>query len=88
MKLYEFEGADLLEKYQILVPKRQLIVSLNDKVDISCPLVAKAQVLFGNRKKVGGILFINKKSDFKKSLKNLLGKKISGEKVEKVLIEE
>jgi len=88
MKLYEFEGADLLEKYQISIPKRQIVTSIKDKVDISFPLVLKAQVLSGDRKKVGGILFANKKSDLDKSLKNLLGKTISGEKVEKVLVEE
>jgi len=88
MKLYEFEGADLLEKYQILVPKRQVITSPKDDISISLPSVLKAQVLSGDRKKAGGILFAEKKSDFDKALKGLFGKTISGEKVEKVLIEE
>lgn len=88
MKLYEFEGADLLEKYQIPVPKRQVITSAEDETFIPPPFVLKAQVLFCDRKKAGGILFVNKKSDFRKTLKNLLGKSILGERVEKVLIEE
>ena len=88
MKLYEFEGADLLEKYHIAVPKRQIITSLKNKVDISFPIVLKAQVLSGNRKKAGGILFANKIPDLDKALKNLLGKTIAGEKVEKILVEE
>lgn len=88
MKLYEFEGADLLEKYQIPVPKRQLVASFEDKVIISFPLVVKAQVLFCDRKKAGGILFADKKSDLEKALKNLLDKSILGEKVGKVLVEE
>lgn len=88
MKLYEFQGADLLEKYQIPVPKRQVVTFLKDKVNISLPFVLKAQLLSGDRKKAGGILFANKKSELDKALKNLLGKKIFGEKVEKVLVEE
>ena len=88
MKLYEFEGANLLEKYQIPVPKRQLITSLKDKILISFPFVLKAQVLSSDRKKAGGILFVNKKSDFNQAIKKLLNKEISGEKVTKILIEE
>ena len=88
MKLYEFEGADLLEKYEIPVPKRQIVTSFKDKVVIPCPLVIKAQILSGDRKKAGGILFADKKSDLYKTIKSLLGKIISKEKVEKVLVEE
>lgn len=88
MKLYEFEGADLLEKYQIQVPKRQIITSIKDKVFIPLPLVVKAQVLSGDRKKNGGILFADTVLELNKSLKNLLSKKIAKEKVKKVLIEE
>jgi len=88
MKLYEFEGADLLEKYGIPVPKRQVVTSPQDRVDISLPCVLKAQILSGDRKKAGGILFANKKSDLSKALKNLFNKTISGEKLEKILIEE
>ena len=88
MKLYEFEGADLLEKYQILVPKRQVITSLKDKVNIAFPLVVKAQVLSGDRKKVGGILFADTVAKLNKGLKKLLGKTIFKEKVDKILLEE
>lgn len=88
MKLYEFEGADLLEKYGISFPKRQLIQSVKDKIHISFPLVLKAQVLSGDRKKAGGILFAEKKSDLNTNLEKLFRKKISNEIVEKVLVEE
>jgi succinyl-CoA synthetase beta subunit len=88
MKLYEFEGADLLEKYDIPVPKRQLLSSLKDDLKIPYPVVLKAQVLSGDRKAAGGILFAENKIEFEKSLKKLLGKKISREKVERVLVEE
>lgn len=88
MKLYEFEGADLLEKYDILVPKRQLVTSVKDELKITFPVVLKAQVLSGDRKASGGILFAENKIEFKKALKKLFGKKISGEKVDKVLVEE
>ncbi|HEY4513085.1 MAG TPA: ATP-grasp domain-containing protein [Candidatus Paceibacterota bacterium] len=88
MKLYEFEGADLMEKYRIPVPKRQLISSLKENISIPFPLVVKAQVLSGDRKKAGGIIFVDKPTALASALKNLLGKKISNEKVEKILIEE
>ncbi len=88
MKLYEFEGADLLEKYGIPVPPRQIISSLKEQVAVSLPVVLKAQVLSGDRKKAGGILFADTQAELSKNLKKLLGKNISGEKVEKVLVEE
>jgi succinyl-CoA synthetase beta subunit len=51
-------------------------------------VVLKAQVLSGDRKKAGGILFASKKPDMVRNLKNLFNKKISGEKVKKILVEE
>jgi len=88
MKLYEHEGADLLEKYGISVPKRQLVTSVDDKFNIPLAVVLKAQVLSGDRKKHGGILFANTSTELNKKIKFLLNKKIKGERVEKILVEE
>lgn len=88
MKLYEFEGADLLEKYQIPVPKRQVISAQNDDISLPPPYVLKAQVLSGDRKKADGILFPKNEPEARVMLRNLFRKTISREKVTKVLIEE
>ncbi len=88
MKLYEFEGADLFEQYEIPVPKRQVITSQNEKIGLSLPLVVKAQLLTGDRKKAGGIVFVEKEPDLKKAVASLLGKNISNQKVEKILVAE
>ncbi len=79
MILFEFEGKELLKKFGIPVPKSQLIDSPNKKVSIKPPFIVKAQVLSGKRKDAGGI---------GQSVKEILHKNVSKEKVEKVLVEE
>lgn len=92
MILYEFEGKKLLASYGIKIPKSQLIDSIaslqNDILNIKSPLVLKAQVLSGKRKKAGGIIIVDRVQGLGDSLKQLFGKTINNEKVEKVLVEE
>lgn len=47
MKLFEFEGKRLLQKYQIRTPRGWLYKELPP--DVSYPLIAKSQVLIGGR---------------------------------------
>lgn len=71
MKLLENEGKALFKKYGISIPKGELVFNHTEKVFLDTPYVLKAQVPSGDRKKVGGIIFVNDKNDFGKSKKEL-----------------
>ena len=88
MKLDEFEGKRLFEKYLIPVPRGILIERENQRIGMKSPVALKALVLSGERKKGGGILFVDSVKDTKAGLKKLFNSRINGEKVEKVLVEE
>ena len=88
MKLYEFQGKELFEKYSIPTPRRVIASSPATKIRFAGPYAVKAQVLFGERKKAGGILFAKTKSEVKKQLKVLLRRGLSGKKIISVLVEE
>ncbi len=98
MKLYEFEGKRLFEKYGIPVPKSVLLASPRlvrlwrkkpGKISgFKPPLVLKAQMLSGERKSAGGILFPKNKSELSRGLKKLFASRVRGEPVEKILVEE
>ena len=85
MKLFEYEGAQLFEKYGIAVPQRTLISRISDAKNLVAPLVLKAQVHSGDRKKEGGIIVATTSAQITKGVERLLGATIQGEKVEKVL---
>ncbi|MBI2013801.1 MAG: hypothetical protein HYS87_03180 [Candidatus Colwellbacteria bacterium] len=88
MRLTEFEGKELFNKYSIPIPKGILINNSSDKITLSAPFVLKAQVLSGDRKYAGGIIFVNTKRAAKSALKKLFHLKIKGEVVKRVLAEE
>lgn len=87
MKLYEFEGKELFKKYGIPVPENVVLTNKTGPIGLAAPLILKAQVKFGDRKKYGGILFPKNKSEAARDLKTLIGATLKGEKVEKVLAE-
>jgi len=88
VKLTEFEGKELFRKYTIPVPKGVLVQKPTQKLTIKLPLVLKAQVFSGERKKGGGIIFAKTVKEIKAGLKKLFNSKINGERVSKVLVEE
>lgn len=88
MILYEFEGKEILSKKGIKVPASELFTSPVEKTSLNLPVVLKAQVLSGKRADAGGIIIVDTQEDFKKSLKELFGKVVNKETVEKVLVEE
>lgn len=88
MKLYEFDGKELFRKYGIPVPKSVLVVKPSQRIALKPPIVLKAQVLSGERYRSGGIIFAGPINKTKAGIRRLLGSKIAGEKVEKVLVEE
>ena len=88
MKLAEFEGKQLFRRYGIPVPKSLLISKRTKKITIDPPYVIKAQVSSGNRKQEGGIIMASNSAALENGIKKLLGKRINGEVVQKVLVEE
>ncbi len=91
MLLYEFEGKQLFKNCGINVPVSQLISpedSGQARMTIVPPLVLKAQTLSGKRAEAGGIIKVDRGQVTVDSLKQLFGKIVNGEKVERVLVEE
>jgi len=88
MNLPEYEGAALFEKYGIPVPPHHLISDVSNVGSIAPPVVLKAQVLSGDRKKAGGILNATTDAEVIAGVEKLLGASINGEIVEKILVAE
>ncbi len=88
MKLLEYQGKELFEKYGIPVPTRALVDNPAQEPDLKFPVVLKSQVPSGERKKKGGVIIVKEKKDFPDSLRNIFQKNIDGFLPEKVLVEE
>jgi succinyl-CoA synthetase beta subunit len=88
MKLFEYRGKELFDKYGIKVPNGKLVNTEEDFSGLSFPLVLKAQVPIGGRGKAGGIKTSQGLKDAKENLSKIMGIDIRGFKVGKVLAEE
>lgn len=91
MRLYEFEGKALFEKFKIPIPKGTVVTSPEQAEavakELNVPVVLKSQVLTGGRGKAGGIKLIDNPGDVKSTAESLFDLKIKGFPVEKLLIE-
>jgi len=88
MKLFEYRGKELFDKYGISVPNGKLVTGEKDFSGLNFPLVLKAQVPIGGRGKAGGIKTVKNLAEAKEKLSHILGMDIRGYKVGKVLAEE
>ena len=88
MKLFEYQGKELFDKYGILVPKGMLIENEKDIAKLNFPSVIKAQVLIGGRGKAGGIKKVKDSNEAKEAFSNIFGMDLRGFTVKKVLAEE
>jgi succinyl-CoA synthetase beta subunit len=92
MRLYEHEAKAILSRYGIAVPRGTLVTSPEQAFDaaeeIGKPVMVKAQVLVGGRGKAGGILSAENPEKASEVAASLLGRKIGGEDVRKLLVEE
>ena len=91
MNLREYERKALFAKYGIELPKGELIsidAPYSAKATKGEAVVLKAQALSGDRKKHGGLVFVENKDDVNEQLKKLFAKKINGEKVDQIYVEE
>ena len=78
MKLYEFEGLNILKKAGINVPFFVVVSGLDEvkqaRKRLKFPIVAKVQVLSGGRSKNGGIKICTTEAQLLKFAKNHFGK--------------
>ncbi len=91
MRLYEYEGKELLEKAGIPVSPRHVChtpdEALNAARAIDGPVVVKAQVLTGGRGKAGGIKLADGPNEARTAADAIFGANIRGYNVNTVLIE-
>ena len=90
MKIHEYQARDLFKKHGIPVPDGVVCHSV-EEVENSIPdddklRVVKAQVHVGGRGKAGGVKLAKTKSETVQYAKQILGMKIKGLTVEKVLV--
>jgi len=92
VRLYEYQGKQLLKTTNISVPQGDVASTPEEarKVaeKIGKPVVVKAQVWATGRFKAGGIKFANNPDEAEKVARELIGAQIKSIKVEKVLVEE
>ena len=88
MNLYEYMGKEIFRKYGIPVPDGYITEKPSDTREYKKPVVVKSQILLGGRGKSGGIKFARSQDDLKNSVSELLGSKIRGLQVTRVLVED
>jgi succinyl-CoA synthetase beta subunit len=92
MRLFEYEAKDIFRRFGIPVPNGAIAGSPRE-VDLAVgrvglPVAIKAQVLVGGRGKAGGIEFADSLKGAVEKAEELMGKKIRGHRVRRVLVEE
>lgn len=91
LKIFEYEAKRIASQYGLHVPLGYLASSPQEARDIAqklaCPVVVKAQVLVAGRGKAGGIKLADTPDEAEKAAFTILGSKIKGEKVSKLLVE-
>lgn len=92
MQLLEYEAKRIFSQQGITIPRSKLIQSSEELREVSgkfsFPLVLKAQVPVGGRKKAGGVTIAQNQNDVEAGVKSLLGMRIRGCIVRKILLEE
>ncbi len=91
-RLYEYQGKQLLKTAKVAVPQGEVATTPEEAGKIAAkigkPVAIKAQIWAGGRGKAGGIKFASNPQEAEKVAGELLGTKIKGLTVEKVLVEE
>ncbi|WP_300462552.1 ATP-grasp domain-containing protein [Desulfobacula sp.] len=92
MRLHEYEGAAIFEKFGIPVPRRGVVRTVEGALriadEIGFPVVLKSQVLVGGRGLAGGIKTAESSDELEKSADDLLNMEIKGLPVKELMISE
>ena len=91
MDLFEYQGKELLRKFEVPVPEGRVAGNPEEAAEAARSLggkvVVKAQVQVGGRGKAGGIKLAASPDEAKKMAGQILGMDIKGHTVKRVLIE-
>lgn len=92
MKLYEYQGKELLRRFAVPTPRGVLIRTPEQVIaavkEIGLPVVLKVQIQSGGRGKAGGIRVVGSEAEALGEAQELLGAEIREEWVTKLLVEE
>ncbi len=92
MKLHEYQSKRIFARYGVPIPRGDVVSTPDDAYRIAARLerrvVVKAQVLVGGRGKAGGIKLAKDALEAEVKASQILGMKIKGLRVRKVLIDE
>ena len=91
MDLFEYQGKLLYKEFDIKHPNSKLVknlIDIQESVELSYPIVVKAQVQVGGRGKAGGIKIANNHEELIKYSDEIMGMDIKGHIVEILLLEE
>lgn len=91
MKIHEYQAKQVLAKYGVPTPPGRVCENSSDALnfanEIAGPVVVKAQVHVGGRGKAGGIKLAKDAQEAERLTREMLGSKLKGLTVEKVLVE-
>jgi succinyl-CoA synthetase beta subunit len=92
VNLHEYQAKDILRGYGVPIPGGEIATTPDEAEAIAkrygVPVMVKAQVHAGGRGKAGGVKFCKTPADAKEKATAILGMKIKGLTVEKVLVTE
>jgi succinyl-CoA synthetase beta subunit len=92
MKIHEYQAKQVMAKYGVPIPTGRVCTTAEEverfAKSLARPVVVKAQVHVGGRGKAGGIKVAKDARDAKEIAEVMLGSKLKGLTVEKVLVEE
>ena len=91
-RIYEYQGKEILRKVGISVPEGREVSSASEARGVAAgigkPVAIKAQVWATGRFKAGGIKFAVTSDEAEKAARELIGSRVKGLPVGKVLVEE
>jgi succinyl-CoA synthetase beta subunit len=87
MRLLEHESKEILGRYNILLPKGELVGSAQE-LKMDGPVMLKAQIPLGGRGKSGGVIEASSIKEAKDKIEQLLSTPIRGYMARKILVEE
>ncbi len=91
VRLFEYQGKELFEKYGIPVPASTIIRSLQELDaglrEVGLPAVLKSQVLAGGRGKAGGVALVRTEDEARGEAARIMELRIGGEKPSALLLE-
>ena len=88
MRLLEYQSKQILSRHGIPIPKGEVINRQTELSPLPFPVVVKAQVPTGGRKKLGGVRECSDQSQFKKCVRDLWEKTLKGYVAQRLLVEE